>query len=214
MPSSSRRPDAANVRVALLEAAARLIATEGVAALTLRRVTDEVGTSTMAVYTHFGGMPQLRRAVREEGFDRLGRRLAGITRGPDPVADLARIALAYYAAGVDDPELYRVMFMEQPLDAVDAVAGLDTFATLVAGVSRCVDDGRFTTGDAAAIATQMWAVGHGVVALRLAGFLDAEQAVECFAETTVAFFVGHGDDPQRARRSWRAATRGRAARSS
>ena len=63
---------------ALIEAAARLIATEGAGALTLRRVADEVGTSTMAIYTHFGGMPELRRAVRQEASARLGeRRKAG-----------------------------------------------------------------------------------------------------------------------------------------
>src|SRR4051812_34653733 len=50
------------MRMALIDAAARLIATEGLGGLTLRRVTEEVGTSTMAVYTHFGGMPELRQS--------------------------------------------------------------------------------------------------------------------------------------------------------
>ena len=63
-----------SLRPALIEAAARLIATEGADGLTLRRVADEVGTSTMAVYTCFGGMPELRRAVRREGFARLAAR--------------------------------------------------------------------------------------------------------------------------------------------
>src|SRR5438477_232205 len=62
MPRESA-PNSA-VGPALIEAAARLIATEGASGLTLRRVAEEVGTSTMAVYTHFGGMPELRRAVR------------------------------------------------------------------------------------------------------------------------------------------------------
>ena len=64
------------VRVRLIEAAARILAEEGPGALTLRRVAAEVGTSTMAVYTHFGGMTELRRAVREQGF-RAPRRAHG-----------------------------------------------------------------------------------------------------------------------------------------
>jgi len=56
------------VRTALLENAARLIATEGTTGLTLRRLAEETGTSTMAVYTHFGGMQSLRDEVRREGF--------------------------------------------------------------------------------------------------------------------------------------------------
>jgi hypothetical protein len=47
----SRDANANNgMRPALIDAAARLIATEGGAGLTLRRVAEEVGTSTMAPY--------------------------------------------------------------------------------------------------------------------------------------------------------------------
>src|SRR5437762_8905926 len=109
-----------DLRSALIEAAAQLIATEGAAGLTLRGVADDVGTSTMAIYTHFGGMPELRRAVRREASTRLGERLTAVGQSDDPVADLAKVGLAYYRNGIKDPHLYRVMFMEQPLDEADA----------------------------------------------------------------------------------------------
>ena len=71
---SPKRADGA-VRTAFIETAAQLIATEGSSGLTLRRVADQVGTSTMAVYTHFGGMDELRQEVRREGFGRLAEHL-------------------------------------------------------------------------------------------------------------------------------------------
>src|SRR5437764_11892737 len=127
----SRKEHAAeNLRPALIEAAARLIATEGASGLTLRRVADEVGTSTMAIYTHFGGMPELRRAVRREGFARLAARSARVGESDDPVADVAMLGLEYYELAISEPHLYRVMFMEQPLDEDDARTGWDTFNTL------------------------------------------------------------------------------------
>src|SRR5881392_2064946 len=93
----SRDANADNgMRPALIEAAARLIATEGVAGLKLRRVAEEAGTSTMAIYTHFGGMPELRRAVRREGFARLTASVVAVAHTDDPLADLARICRAYY----------------------------------------------------------------------------------------------------------------------
>src|SRR5438874_77229 len=144
----SRKEHAAeNLRPALIEAAARLIATEGVGALTLRRVADEVGTSTMAIYTHFGGMPELRRAVRREGFARLAARGARVGESDDPVADVAMLGLEYYEHAVSDPHLYRVMYMEQPLDADDAESGGDTFNMLAAAMRRCIDAGRFAPAD-------------------------------------------------------------------
>src|SRR6266487_3392701 len=97
-------------RPALIEAAARLIATEGADGLTLRRVAQEVGTATMAIYTHFGGMPELRRAVRQEGFARLMARAEQVGESDDPVADLAGLGLAYYQLAMSNPHLYRAMY--------------------------------------------------------------------------------------------------------
>src|SRR5205809_5511935 len=113
--ASDDRP-ATELRTALLETAADLIATAGPGSLTLRAVAEEVGTSTMAVYTHFGGMPELRRAVRSEGFASLAAHLARVPAGDDAVADLALLGGAYYDSAAGNPHLYRVMFMEQPLD--------------------------------------------------------------------------------------------------
>ena len=151
-----------SLRPALIEAAARLIATEGAAGLTLRRVADEVGTSTMAIYTYFGGMRELRRAVRQEGFAQLAARAAQRGESDDPVADLARLGLDYYEHAMSDPHMYRVMYMEQPLDAADAAAGSETFNLLTAGVQRCIDAGRFDQADAAELATQFWAFSQRV----------------------------------------------------
>jgi AcrR family transcriptional regulator len=192
---------------ALIEAAARLIATEGVGALTLRRVADEVGTSTMAIYTHFGGMAELRRAVRREGFSRLAEHLAAVGQSDDPVADLALIGRAYYENGISNPHLYRVMFMEQPLDATDAEIGFDTFETVIAGMQRCIDAGRFAPADATDLAIQFWATGHGIVTLQLAHLLTAEQALQCMGRSALTLFGSYGDDPDAAYQSLNRARR-------
>src|SRR5438874_10293484 len=198
----SRDANANNgMRPALIEAAARLIATEGAAGLTLRRVADEVGTSTMAIYTYFGGMRELRRAVRQEGFAQLAARAAQRGESDDPVADLARLGLDYYEHAMSDPHMYRVMYMEQPLDAADAAAGSETFNLLTAGVQRCIDAGRFDQADAAELATQFRAFGHGVVALQLANLLSAEEALNCSAAALLNLFSAWGDDRDTARQS-------------
>ena len=182
------------VRTALIETAARLTATEGSSGLTLRRLADEVGTSTMAVYTHFGGMGELRQEVRREGFTRLGQHLGGVERTDDPVADLVLLGWAYYRNATTNPNLYRAMFMEQPIGDEDEAVGLDTFERLVDGVQRCIDAGRFTPADAVELATQLWAMAHGTVTLQLAGMLDPDRTLATFAAASVALFTAYGDD--------------------
>jgi AcrR family transcriptional regulator len=182
------RPSSADVRAGLVAAAARLVATEGPAALTLRRVADEVGTSTMGVYTHFGGMDGLRRAVRLEGLRGLSARLAEVPRTGDPVADLLGLCRAYAEHGLEHPDLYRVMFLEAPLREEDATAGAEGFAPLVEAVAQCIAEGAFAEGDPALLATEIWAAGHGILSLQLAGLLDAERGAEV-TEATLGHLV-------------------------
>ena len=70
-PSSETRDEPGDVRRRLLESAALLIDEDGPDALTARRLAKEAGTSTMAVYTHFGSMAGVVDEVATEGFRRL-----------------------------------------------------------------------------------------------------------------------------------------------
>ena len=185
----------------LIEAAAKLIANDGAEQLTLRRVAEAAGTSTMAIYTCFGGMPELRHAVRREGFARLAAHIAGVEQTDDPVADLALLGLAYYENAVANADLYRVMFMERPHDAADAEIGWDTFEALVAGVQRGIDAKRFRSGDAAERATQLWALAHGLVTLELAQLLERQKALAALGSAALGLFVAFGDGRDAARRS-------------
>ena len=189
------------VRTALLEAAARVIAEDGPNGLTLRRLANEVGSSTMAVYTHFGSMTEVRREVRREGFARLGARLSAVDRTGDPVADYFVLGWAYYRSGTEDPNLYRAMFLDGPVDAEDAAMGLDTFQQCIDAAQRCIDAGRFASSDALGLATQLWALLHGIVSLQLAHLLPEDQALLSLAEGGRNLFRSFGDDPRALGRS-------------
>jgi AcrR family transcriptional regulator len=193
------------VRTALLENAARLIATEGTTGLTLRRLAEETGTSTMAVYTHFGGMQSLRDEVRREGFARLRAHLEFVEATNDPVADLARLGREYHDNARENPHLYRAMFMEPaPIEnaqATDDDIGLDTFDLLVAGVRRCMDAARFSPADPVPLALQLWSAAHGVMALVLSGLLEDDLALATLDSTWRNLCLAFGDDPSRLGRS-------------
>ncbi len=56
MPPRSADP---HLRERIINTAAQLLATEG--AVSARRLARELGTSTMVVYTHYGGVDELTR---------------------------------------------------------------------------------------------------------------------------------------------------------
>src|SRR4051795_10447120 len=145
-----RRADP-QMRVALTEAAARLLNDEGPAALSTRRLAAEVGTSTTAVYTHFGSKPEMVRAMVAEGFDRLARRTGRVAKTDDTVRDLANQGWAYRRHALADPHLYRIMFGRavpefQPTPS-DREQGLPALQILVDAVARAAEDGRLTVSD-------------------------------------------------------------------
>ncbi|HEY3505205.1 MAG TPA: TetR/AcrR family transcriptional regulator [Actinocatenispora sp.] len=199
---SPRSADPA-VRTALIDAAARILAADGPGALSTRRLAAEVGASTMAVYTHFGSMDQVRHAVRAEGFARLDAVLDRVRRTDDPVADLTSDALAYLDAGLADPEMYRAMFVDRPPSS-DADPGAGLFHRLVASVRRCIDAGRFGPADdplPLGWAAEIWTMQHGMVVLAFGEVLPTDQIRFVLTDMTYRLAVGFGDEPTAARRS-------------
>jgi AcrR family transcriptional regulator len=181
------------VRAALVEAAAAMLT--GREPVTARSLAQRTGTSTTALYTHFGGMPGLWRAVRQEGFTRLARRLAAVPRTADPAADLGALGAVYLASARRDPHLYRAMF-DAAADLDDPAAADDTFGVLVAAVARARDEGQLPDGtDALAVATRFWVAGHGLAMLVLTDVLPGEVAAVHGPELAVAVLVGAGAEP-------------------
>lgn len=157
----------------LLDAAGRLLSEEGPHALSMRRLATEVGTSTTAVYSLYGGKPELLTALHREAFRRFGARLAEVGDTDDPLADLVRLAAAYRANALANPHLYEVMF-GRPIpglepDECDQAEAMNTFQPLLDAVRRLVAAEVFVDQPAETIAFGLWATAHGLVALELNG---------------------------------------------
>jgi AcrR family transcriptional regulator len=192
-------------RAALIDAAARLLAREGPAALTTRRLAAEVGASTMAVYTHFGGMDGLRRDLRKEGFDRLNSYFDSVPVTRDPVADLSAQGWAYCFNAVANSQLYRAVFLEAPIDEEDEAVGRAAIERPIEAVARCIEAGRFRPADPESLAIQLWTASHGMACGALAHLLTLDDVIEHFSAMGINLFVGFGDDRIRAERSIRRA---------
>jgi AcrR family transcriptional regulator len=214
-----------SVREELLHAAVGLLDEHGPDALQTRKVAGGAGTSTMAVYTHFGGMQALIAAVAEEGLRQFDVALS-VPHTDDPVADLLVTGVAYRRYAIERPHMYRLMFGSTSAHGINAPAGnvlaltlaeidegIPSFAHVVRGVHRCMLAGRITVGSAVddaqvvATAAQFWALVHGFVMLELAGFYGEDGAAvgHVLGSMTTNLLVALGDSPERVRQSQHAA---------
>ena len=182
------------VRTLLIERAAHMLRTRE--PITLRSLVTGTGVSTMAVYTYFGGMDGVWKALRQEGFTRLGARLATVTMSTDPVRDLTALVAAYLGNALDHPDLYRVMF-DANFDLEDPQAADATLEYLVRAAERSRKADRFRADtDPLELATQSWAIAHGLVSLVANGPLPRRTLANGVPLLT-ALFISTGDDPGR-----------------
>jgi AcrR family transcriptional regulator len=216
-----------SVRDKLLHVAVGLLDDHGPDALQTRKVANAAGTSTMAVYTHFGGMRGLIAEVANEGLRQFAAALAAPPT-PDPVADLVATGIAYRRYAIERPHMYRLMFGSTSAHGINAPAHdllalsladisdrYPSFAHLVQAVHRSMLAGRITAGSAhddaavVAIAAQFWALIHGFVMLELAGHYAGGGAAvgPVLASGTANLLVALGDSPERVQQSQRAAVR-------
>jgi AcrR family transcriptional regulator len=218
-----------SVRDEMLHAAVGLLDEQGPDALQTRRVAGAAGTSTMAVYTHFGGMRGLIAEVAEEGLRQFDAALT-VPQTDDPVADLFSVGAAYRRYAIDRPHMYRLMFGSTSAHGINAPAGnvltltvaeieqhIPSFAHVVRAVQRSMRAGRITVGSAAgdaiviATAAQFWALVHGFVMLELAGFYgdDGAAVAPVLDSMTSNLFVALGDAPERVAQSLKSASSSR-----
>lgn len=199
-------------RERLVEAGTGLLEADGPEALQARKVAAEIGASTMAVYTHFGGMNGLLEAIVAAAFERFGAALASAPTSEDPMADFFGMGAAYRGFALASPQRYRLMFglaapRVFPASAAEMPVAAATFGQLVAAVERIVASGRIRGDDVTDLAGRVWSMVHGVVLLEITGAFghDGRALTHILAPMAVDMFVGMGDERGRAEDSLRRA---------
>ena len=100
-----------DLRRALIDAARRLLESEGPSALSLRAVAREAGVSPAAPYHHFKDKGELLDAVAKEGWGMLDQSIAKAKASASSIhAAMTEIGVAYVCFATQNPALYRVMY--------------------------------------------------------------------------------------------------------
>jgi AcrR family transcriptional regulator len=178
-----KRPDQyhhGDLRAALIQAALRTIQRDGVAALTLRGVADDLGVSRTALYRHFADKSALLAAVAAQGFAALRAALVDAwEKGGKGRRGFEAMGEAYVRFAIANPSYYRVMFGGSlrgiSRDAVLEQEGAAAFQVLV---DALVDQQRarlVRADDPLLLARFIWAVVHGIAMLAIDGQLPPEK---------------------------------------
>jgi AcrR family transcriptional regulator len=165
-------PQPDELRERLVDAGLELLDQHGPAELTVRRIAEAAGTSTMGVYTKFGGRTGVLEAIYRRGFELLRAALGAVPRADDAIRHILDLALAYRRFAIANPALYAFMF-EQPVPDFDPNPSLrvevldSTFGLLVTAVQRASEQDALLDGDPVHMSVLVWCLAHGMVSLEL-----------------------------------------------
>jgi AcrR family transcriptional regulator len=197
----------ADTAQALLAAGERLAEREGVDALSVRRLANEVGTTTRAVYSLFGSMDGFVVALGARAFELLGGAVAALADTKDPVSDLVAAGLVFREFSLSHPSLFRIAVQRTavPTDLVAqfrpaAVAAMAELERRVARVHEVDGLGGRSVHDAA---SQFHALCEGLAALELRGMLDGAGAEAFWRSALSALVAGFTVPARRTKRSKR-----------
>jgi AcrR family transcriptional regulator len=165
----------------LLEAAARLLQEEGADAVSVRRVAQEAGTTTRAVYSLFGDKEGLLRRLYHDAAETMRRQHEDVPESDDPLQEITALALGYRRAALEHPHAYSLFMGTVPgFRATEDDRALATRSLLrvLSALTRFVDAGVFPGQYPRALGMQLWAQVHGLATLELQSHLgppaDAE----------------------------------------
>lgn len=144
----------------------------------MRAIAGRLGVSAPAIYHHFADKKALIQALVVTDLHQLAATFARAQRVRDPIERLRELGLAYVQFGLENPQLYRLLFMtpdlkagaeEQIKEAMEATPEQDAYGIVRTCVEAAIGAGRFSPRhrDPDQVAQALWGVVHGIVALNV-----------------------------------------------
>lgn len=176
-------------RAEILEAAERIFVAEGYEGATIRKIADEVGVSSTALYMHFQDKGAILLEICEGVLKQLLDRNAAIAAKPlDPVVRVKMMLEGYIRWGLQHPNAYQLVYSTpRPVSAgvwpegtVDlSIQCYDIFTGVVREIAAV---GRLRSGTDHSAAQSLWMSCHGLVALLISRptfqWADTDELIE------------------------------------
>jgi AcrR family transcriptional regulator len=182
------------LRRSVIAAAEGLLLSHGAQAVTVRRVTQQLGCSTTVIYNLFGSKDGLANALYQDGCQLLHSALAAVPHWGDATRYLGDLGWAYWSFAEQHPQYYTLMFSGALPEFTPSPTSLQDVASAIGIVVAVLEDyrrqGVLITDDVGQTATMIWAALHGVIHLFFAGHLSDPHVAKAVYERTLLTIIG------------------------
>jgi AcrR family transcriptional regulator len=178
-------------RDAVVAAARAQIVEKGLDAVSLRQVGTALGVTAPALYAYVADKRDLLRAVAEHEFGVLLERFDAVTES-EPLARLRRLSRVYLEYALENPELFKTMFLFPPELTISGATGQElplatkTFNYAVDAIQQAIEQGVLRADlDPLIVTFTTWTTTHGLANVLLLGFAFDEATQEMLIDTVL-----------------------------
>lgn len=152
-------------------AALKMFLEDGYAKTSIRRIADAIEYSPGTIYLYYKDKDELLYEVQGLAYGKLFDAFKVEANSPDPLEKLHQLGKSYIKFGLNNPELYDLMFIIRSPTNVDEKIHKDNGAGclnyLVDCLSECMDRKLLRFTDLQMATLQIWSTVHGLVSLNL-----------------------------------------------
>tara|TARA_R110000868_G_scaffold73378_1_gene212879 strand:+ start:2987 stop:3676 length:690 start_codon:yes stop_codon:yes gene_type:complete len=162
-----------DLRDALIDAALKLVETDGPEAVNFNALAKTLGVSQAAPYRHFADREALLTAVATKAFQTTSANFRRKLKRKSTRSKLAQLAHAYLNFGLNEFGIYRLLYMSRLLRHADTNS--DLYRAADAGFDLVLEtiDTALDDMTRRRIALRFWTSLHGAVMLAEQGILPA-----------------------------------------
>lgn len=178
------------VRSKALDAAASILAAEGLEGLSLKAIAEGAGIGIGSIYYYFHGKEELLLSLATSGWADLATALSDESVWRDPVNPLGGVARAYFGYAERHPALFSLMYDERMMARHEGLREAER-RTFLAFQAVVQSDERFPPALRESTALALWALGRGMAAMTSSqpdGRLDPDLATKVW--DGVRYLVG------------------------
>lgn len=179
--SDRKEREKQEMRRLIISVAMDMFIKDGYEKTSIRNIAEKIEYSPATIYLYYKDKDELLYEVQHEAFEQLHEYLMTHTNATDPMERLQQLLKAYIEYGINNPDLYDLMFiLRSPMKALQYFESWDncndSFQFLLVTLNAAKDYLRFSDPDSAGII--IWGLAHGIVALNIRGRMKVTQMNE------------------------------------
>lgn len=188
------------IRNAILDAARDIIAREGVAGLSIRKITNAIEYSPAIIYHYFKDKNEIVETLVGEGYGKILSSIQQVNKNEEePEKEIKELFVKYIKAALSSPEEYKAFMLNDDPSVRQTTAILErgiaersrTMKQLKDTVQRGIRLGRFENYDAELAAQIIWTSTFGlIIKLMIEKEIPEEQVEQLMEQHFQVLFQG------------------------